>query len=238
MSSSRFVFPLLFTAFALVAGCATETADENTGSDQNELRLSAEYLGKIVNGQTRIAHYDTPPEFRAFGFEAKGGDKITVEVKSPNGNAMGYITDGQLEVLAQNDDASAGTHDSKVTYEVPAGLPLRQYRAAFRDLQLSSATLQVKLSMRGGGPTACTYNGQTYAAGDEFAASNACNTCRCAPTGAVSCTSLQCTCDPAQEPWRTYLGTPEQCVTLSYECPAGQYPFSNPGCGCGCERPH
>ncbi len=234
--SPRFILPALFTAFTLVAGCATE-AEDDVGTDQSELRLSAEYLGKIINGQTRIAHYSTPPAHRAFGFEAKGGDKITIDVKSPGGDAMAYITDATFEVIEQNDNASPSTRDAKVVWTVPAGTPVRPYRAVFRDLLLPTTSLSVKLSIRGAGPTACVYNGQSYAAGDEFAATNGCNTCRCALTGQVACSSLQCTCDPAQEPYRTYLGTPEQCVTLSYDCPAGEYAFTN-ACGCGCERPH
>lgn len=231
------VLPLVFTSMTVVGvGCGTEAADD-VGSDQSELHLSAEYLGKILNGQTISARYDSPPQFSAFGFEAKGGDKITVDVASVDGDAMAYITDAQLEVIAQNDNASEATRDAKVVWTVPAGTPLRPYRAAFRDLRLSPATLQVKLSVRGSGPMACVYDGQSYAAGDEFAASNGCNSCRCAASGDVQCTSLQCACDPAHEPWRTYLGTHEQCVTLDYECPSGQYKFDNP-CGCGCERPH
>jgi hypothetical protein len=41
-------------------------------------------------------------------------------------------------------------------------------------------------------------------------------------------------CDPENEPWRTYLGTPAECATLHYTCPPGKHSFSNE-CGCGCE---
>jgi hypothetical protein len=43
-------------------------------------------------------------------------------------------------------------------------------------------------------------------------------------------------CNPGAEPWHDYLGTPDECLTLHYSCPAPQHPFAN-ACGCGCENP-
>jgi hypothetical protein len=42
-------------------------------------------------------------------------------------------------------------------------------------------------------------------------------------------------CDPANEPWRDYIGTGYQCETIRYTCPSGTKSFSN-SCGCGCEN--
>ena len=41
-------------------------------------------------------------------------------------------------------------------------------------------------------------------------------------------------CNPANEPWRTYKGTPSTCPFVRYTCPAGTQNFEN-DCGCGCE---
>ena len=40
----------------------------------------------------------------------------------------------------------------------------------------------------------------------------------------------------AGESWRSYIGTPQQCMTIRYTCSAGKVPFQN-SCGCGCETP-
>lgn len=243
--SSRFVLPILVTAFALVAGCATDPTDEGADNTQDALQITAKYLGPILSGRTRIARYETESGLSSFGFEARGGDKITLEFKSANGsgNPMGYLTDTQGGTIKENDDASPATRNSRIDYVVPAGSPLQSYRAAFKDLQLSATTLHVKLSMRGGGPTACNYYGQTYAAGDRFAAAgNECNECTCAadgtPNGRVECTHNECVCEPSKEPWRDYIAAPEQCQFTSYDCTKpGESWFDN-SCGCGCERAH
>lgn len=106
MSLSRFVVAgLLVTAFAAVAGCSTTEGsgkDEETfEATESELKLSGtRYLGKIKSGETRSGHYSAPPTYRSYGFDAKGGDEITVDVTSVYGDAMGWITDSSYTVLA------------------------------------------------------------------------------------------------------------------------------------------
>lgn len=237
MSSSRFVVCALLVASTAVAACSSQAGKdkEDVGTDQSELKLTGtRYLGAIQNGQTRSGYYYTPPTYRAYSFDAKGGDEITVDVTSVYGDAVGYITDGSYNVLAYNDDASPGTLDARVKYKVPAGQPSRSYRIVFRDYDLLEAIFHVKLSIKSM-TAVCTYNGQSYSPGDTFNATDGCNTCTCTASGSVSCSTLTCACDPAKEPWRTYLGTPEQCQTISYTCPPGEVSFSN-ACGCGCEK--
>lgn len=240
--SSRFVFAGVLgvvTAFASLSGCSTEAGDskENVASSaESELKLSGtRYLGKLSNGETRTGYYYNPPTYRSFGFDAKGGDSITVDIKSQEGDAMGWITDSSYNVLAQNDDASSSTLDSKVTYKVPSGQASRAYRIVFRDYDLLDATFTVSLKITSSTPATCTYNKQTYQPGDEFSAIDGCNTCTCSSTGSVGCTKKACVCDPANETNRTYVGTPQQCMTLRYTCQPGWTPFSN-ACGCGCEH--
>ncbi len=239
MSLSRFVVAgLLVSGFAAVTGCSTsagdEKAPENLSQTESDLKLSGtKYLGKIKNGETKSTYYKTPPRYRSYGFDAKGGDEITIDLTSVYGDGVGWITDSSYNVLAFNDDAAPHTLDAKVTYKVPDGKAARSYRIVFRDYDLLEATFSVKLSIKSA-PASCTYQGQTYEPGDEFAAGDDCNTCSCGTNGSVACTKKACVCNPAIESHRTYVGTPEQCMVIRYTCQPGQVPFSN-ACGCGCE---
>jgi hypothetical protein len=240
MSSSRFVISgLLIAAFAAVAGCSSQSESgkeqEDVASTESELKLSGtRYLGKIANGETRSGYYYAPPTYRSYGFDAKGGDEVTVDIKSVYGDAMGWITDSTYNVLAHNDDASGSTLDSKVKYKVPAGQASRSYRIVFRDYDMLEATFNTKLSIRSTAPSTCNYGGQSYQQGDSFESIDGCNTCNCGSNGSVGCTKMACTCNPATETHRNYVGTPQQCMLIRYTCVAGQVPFSN-SCGCGCE---
>jgi hypothetical protein len=240
VSSSRFVIAgLLLSTFGLLAGCSTEDAsskEEVASSAEQELKLSGtKYLGKISNGQTKSVYYYYPPTYRSYGFDAKGGDSITVDIKSVYGDAMGWITDASYNVLAQNDDASSSTLDSKVKYKVPSSLATKSYRIVFRDYDLLEATFNTKLTITSSAPSTCSYNNQTYQSGDSFDSTDGCNTCTCSSNGSVGCTKMACACDPDNEPNRNYVGTPQQCMTLRYTCMTGWTAFSN-ACGCGCEH--
>ena len=228
-------------SFALmgVAGCSSSSdgpaEKEAVESYESELRLAQpRYLGQIANGETKTNYYYNPPRYRAFGFWAKGGYEITADVKSLNGDAMGWITTSSYDVVAANDDASYSTLDSKVVYTVPAGTASRAYRIVFRDYDLLDATFTVKLSINSAAAT-CDYGGTTYQQGDGFPSTDGCNACSCGPAG-VACTKRAClACDPDNEPWRNYVGTPTSCQVIRYVCTATQRSFSNT-CGCGCEE--
>lgn len=244
-SHSRFaIAPVVAVAtacFALV-GCSAQTDEETQGKEgklataESELKLSgAKYVGRLASGETRTVTYDYPPAFRAFGFDAKAGDVITVTVSSFNGDAMAWITDSNYNVLAANDDASAQTLDSKVTYTIPKSSTKRTFRLVFRDYDMLAATFKVGLTVESGAPAMCSYEGQSYAQGSSFPAADGCNNCSCGPSG-VACTKMACAqCNPAAETNRNYLGTPQSCMHIRFTCQAGWRPFQNP-CGCGCER--
>jgi hypothetical protein len=233
---------LVVSAVALglagLAGCSSASAPgekDDVDSYESELRLSSpRYLGQIADGETKTNHYTNPPRYRAYGFLAKGGDKITGVVSSVNGDGMGWITTTGYTVYAANDDASKDTLDAKVVYEVPAGTASRWYRIVFRDYDLLDATFNVTLSIESS-TTSCTYDGDTYAPGASFPSTDGCNTCSCAASGSVACTKKACiTCDPAKEPNRNYIGDPSSCETIRYTCKTGTHSFQN-DCGCGCE---
>ena len=239
MFSRVAIFAGLAIAFASLAGCSTESSgkeSDDVGSIESELKLSGtRYLGKLANGETRTGYYYNPPRYRSFGFDAKGGDEITVDIKSAEGDAVGYITDSYYTVLAYNDDYSSSTLDSKVKLKGPAGQAAKSFRIVFRDYDLLDATFTVKLSITSSATTTCAYDGETYDSGDSFPSTDGCNTCTCGTNGSVGCTKRACACDPANEPWRSYIGTPQQCMTIRYTCSAGKVPFQN-SCGCGCEE--
>src|SRR4051812_9935769 len=123
MSFGREVRCAFFIASAVLAvssltGCSSKAASkEETDSNESDLTLaSPKYMGQIANGETKTNYYYDPPHYRAYGFTAQGGDEITADIKSPDGDAMGWITNSSYLALAANDDASSSTLDSKVVY--------------------------------------------------------------------------------------------------------------------------
>jgi hypothetical protein len=238
VSLRGFVIAGVVSAVAALTGCSSSDAPqkESVDSYESELRLAGpRYLGQIASGETKTNHYTNPPKYRAYGFTAKGGDEITADVNSVDGDAMGWITTSAFDVLAANDDASSATLDAKVVYKVPAGTTSRAYRVVFRDYDLLDATFNVKLTIKSGGAATCSYSGATYNPGDGFAATDGCNTCSCTPSGSVTCTKKAClACDPDNEPYRNYVGTPTTCQVIRYSCTSSQRSFQN-ACGCGCE---
>ncbi len=209
---------------------------------ESDLTLSGvRLIGTLSSGQARTAFYDTPPTYRAYSFSAAGGDVITVDVQAVPGwqtgqaDAVAMITDASYNVLAVNDDASPYTLDSRVTFQVPTLSGPAPFRVVFRDYNLNAARFEVRLTVQPASPSAtCTYARASYDYGDEWAAIDGCNRCRCGVDGAVECSANACTCNPAAEPLRSYVGTPDQCLALRYTCGSGERPFSN-ACGCGCE---
>lgn len=237
ISLRGFVIVGVVSAVAVLTGCSSSDAPqkEDVDSYESELRLAGpRYLGQIANGETKSNSYYNPPKYRAYGFTAKAGDEITADVQSLNGDAMGWITTSSYDALAANDDASSSTLDAKVTYKVPAGTASRAYRIVFRDYDLLDATFTVKVTIKSGAAT-CSYDGATYSPGEGFPSSDGCNSCSCSSAGNVLCTKKAClACDPDNEPWRNYVGTPTTCQTIRYACTSTQRSFQN-ACGCGCE---
>lgn len=230
-----------FSALVGASGCSATTEDDGKSGDalstaESDLKVSgAKYIGRIGAGETKTVSYDGPPAYRAFGFEAKGGDQITLTVASEDGDAMGWLTDSNYTVLASNDDMSSQSLDSRVTFTVPKGVTRRSFRAVFREYDQAKATFRVSLEITPGEPVTCSYQNQTYPQGASFQAADGCNTCSCGPSG-VACTKVACLqCNPATETNRNYLGTPQSCMTIRFTCQPGWRPFQNT-CGCGCER--
>ena len=158
MAFSRSMMVAVVASGLVLGGCAAKDGS-NEKVDATEADLSGtQYLGTIADGDTISAHYSDPPKYRAYGFYAKGGDSITVDVTSEDGDAMGWITDSSYRTLASNDDANSDTLDSHVTYKVPAGTAKKAYRIVFRDYDRLAATFDVSLEIKSsgtGGTTTC-----------------------------------------------------------------------------------
>lgn len=186
----------IVAAVVVLAGCAPSSKDESVASDTSDLSVKGPaYLGSISDGETRTAHYSDPPLYRAYGFYAKGGDTITVDVASEEGDAMGWITDSSYKSLASNDDASSDTLDSHVTYKVPAGTASKAYRIVFRDYDRLDATFDVTLnithSSSSGGSSSCDPSDEPYR--------NYIGT-------ATTCASIRFTCPTGQKPFSNACG--------------------------------
>lgn len=235
MSARLMVFGLL-AAFGLsvTAGCATETGEgeekEAIGADESAYTLrTAHNLGPIASGEPRSAIY-APPTRSSWSFTARGGDIVTIGISSRIGDAVAFLTDNRWNLLAMNDDAEPGTHDARIRYVVPASMPPSTFRIVFQDYQMLPATFTTSLTVKAS--PACVYGGTVHLSGETFPSIDGCNTCSCGAEG-VECTKKVCSCNPQREPDHHYVGSPEQCLTIHFSCPAGQVQFSNP-CGCGC----
>jgi hypothetical protein len=157
---SKRVFVLALAAAATGCSASASKDTDAVASDAAELKSSlVQYLGQIADGETRTTAYSTPPKYRAYGFSAKGGDTITIDVKSKNGgDAMAWLTSSSYSTVTSNDDASPQTLDAKIVYAVPNNQAKRSYRIVFRDYDQLDATFSVKLSIDTPAPpdpTAC-----------------------------------------------------------------------------------
>lgn len=72
----------------------------------------------------------------------------------------------------------------------------RQLRSGLRWLPLLLVLFPLTMGLKECDQT-CVYDGQTYLSGDEFPATDGCNTCSCGPDGVVACTEIACLPDPA-----------------------------------------
>ncbi|MBX3225910.1 MAG: hypothetical protein KIT84_29965 [Labilithrix sp.] len=227
----------LLAAFGIVggAGCSSEVDEEKEPVDVSEAELTlrtATVLGRLEPGGVHAGRY-MPPRRSAWTFTARGGDQLTVWVRSPVGDAVAFLTDAQWNVLAYNDDAEPGTHDARIRFVVPPSVaPNTTFRVVFEDYQLLPAMFTTSVDVRPS--VTCSYGSALHLSGDTFPSADGCNTCTCGP-GGITCTKKICACDPhSPSPGVHYVASPAQCQDISFTCGPGQVHFQN-GCGCGCK---
>jgi hypothetical protein len=84
----------------------------------------------------------TRGDYGWFRFDGKAGDAVDVTVRSPNGDAVAFVLDGNDDVIAVNDDADALTSDAHVVATLPAD---GTYYIAFREYSFAPAMFTVAL---------------------------------------------------------------------------------------------
>ncbi len=85
----------------------------------------------------------TRGDYGWYKFDGHAGDEVDVTVRSPNGDAVAFVLDGNDDVVAVNDDADALTTDSHVVTTLPAD---GTYYIAFREYSFAPASFTVTLA--------------------------------------------------------------------------------------------
>lgn len=84
----------------------------------------------------------TRGDYGWFRFDGRAGDDVSIDVKSPNGDAVVFVLDGNDDVVAVNDDADALTSDAHLATSLPAN---GTYYIAFREYSFAPASFTVAL---------------------------------------------------------------------------------------------
>ena len=139
----------LVPLMALAAACAAPT-DEGTGASEDDLHSlgTNDVLGDIaVDGRIHeldMRGHDGPSGFYAVRFNAKAGDQITADVMVTNASdPVAAIFDAKQKVVVQNDDAHAGTLDSRIELTIKKS---GTYYLGFRNKEKWGAQYEVKLT--------------------------------------------------------------------------------------------
>src|SRR5439155_4574531 len=128
-------------------------------------------VGTLAYGNGATALYRNGPKYRAFSFTGKGGDQVTIDVTSPNGDAMAWLLDARYHTLASNDDASATDTSSHIELTLPGAATAATYYVLFRDYQWASHYFTVKVSAKPAGtvvqlsPDKCARSNRYVASG-------------------------------------------------------------------------
>lgn len=105
-------------------------------------------VSSLDYGQTSAAaKYHNPPRYLAFKFGGHKGDKVSIDVRSKNGDAVAWLLDNRFTSLASNDDANASTLDAHIDVTLPGNTDpaIITYYIVVRDYWLSNATFTVSL---------------------------------------------------------------------------------------------
>jgi hypothetical protein len=135
-------------------GFKAEPDDDLTGLSLADLASDEKYdhganlillLGELGYGETSPSvSYDPFPRFRAYQFQGGEGDEVEIWVRGlGSADAVAYLLDEELRVLAWNDDASPTTWDAQLLHTLPAA---GTYYIVFRDYYLSSERFRVSLA--------------------------------------------------------------------------------------------
>ena len=160
---SRSLFSLLVSS-TLVLGCgaakpipAEDFADlEGVDQKADAFSYRMKIVGSLDYGQTSApVAYTASPRFRAFKLAGQKGDRVEVEVRSDDGDAVAWLLDDSFRTLAFNDDASRATLDSRLAVTLPGNRrpEIVTYYVVFREYDLAKARFTVALK----GPAKADY---------------------------------------------------------------------------------
>ncbi len=141
----------LLMVVGLAAGCGsggkTEIEDDFSGLEAKSDRFAeAMRVVKTLGYGDRATTTYTGPKYSAFTFGGHKGDKVTIDVKSANGDAVAWLLSETLQVLAKNDDASDRSTDSHIDATLPA--TSSTYYIVLRDYYKASHRFEVALTGR------------------------------------------------------------------------------------------
>ena len=103
-------------------------------------------VASLEYGQTSEAtSYHNPAAYRAYRFAGKPLDVVDIWVRSHDGDAVAWLLDEDLHVLAFNDDADGTTRDAHVTATLP-GVGSGTHYVAFTEYAQHDATFVVQLA--------------------------------------------------------------------------------------------
>jgi hypothetical protein len=130
-----------------MAGCATQSAEEDTAeSGASDLTVIGD-LGTIQDGETKPGRYEGGAGYRSFTFRAAGGDHVVADVTVTGGQTVASIADIGNDAVATVDN---GTPSAHLEWTVGPPGPSRTLRIIFKDRTLASASYSVHLSVQWG----------------------------------------------------------------------------------------
>jgi hypothetical protein len=148
---------LLFAACSGAKPDVTESFDDLAGLDEKSDAFSSKMkiVGSLDYGQTskRIS-YTGSPRFAAFKFGGHEGDKISVDVRSDDGDPITWVLDNGFHVVGKNDDATKRDTNSHIEVTLPPNASATHY-IVFRDFDVAPAHFTVDLKVLGGDFFAC-----------------------------------------------------------------------------------
>jgi hypothetical protein len=108
----------LILAFAFLTGCVggKMPADDDfsglAGVDEKSDKFTGRMtiVGSIDYGQTQGPFSHKAGMWSALKFAGDGGDAITVDVKSSNGDTVAWVLDNDMNIVAYDDDSGYGTN--------------------------------------------------------------------------------------------------------------------------------
>jgi hypothetical protein len=99
-------------------------------------------IAPLAYGATSAA-VKTRGDYGWFRFTGRAGDDVEIAVRSPNGDAVAFLLDGNDDVVASNDDADTNVRDAHLALTLTAG---GTYYIAFREYGYAPATFTVELA--------------------------------------------------------------------------------------------